>query len=371
MSPARCRGPCWPRSRTCGCCCRAFRRSGTALPTRVQVAELEAPWGERVRLRLGRIRTEGAPDLQAYWIDAPWLYDRPGNPYEDAQRQPYGDNHRRFALLGFAAAQIAHGLDAAWQPQVVHAHDWHAAPGAGLPGVRAPATGIRASAASSRSTTWLTRGCSRPGISPTSACRPPPGACDGLEYHGQLSFMKGGPGLRRPHHHRESDLRPRDPDARAGLRAGRPVAPPRRRSQRHPQRRSTTRSGTRRTDALLPHRFEPGAIGRQGALQDGAAGAARAGAGGRDAALRGREPPDRAEGPAPGARRARRPAGAGRPAGPARQRRCRAGARIPRTGRGRAAVGQRHAGLQRAARAPPVRRRRRDAGALAASSPAA
>jgi starch synthase len=54
----------------------------------VQVAELEAPWGERVGLRLGRIKAEGTPDLNAYWIDAPWLYDRPGNPYEDTQRQP-------------------------------------------------------------------------------------------------------------------------------------------------------------------------------------------------------------------------------------------------------------------------------------------
>ena len=91
------------------------------------VAELTAPWGERAQLLLGRLVTAGTPGIPIYVIDAPALYGRPGNPYEDPQRRPYGDNHRRFALLGWAAAQLAQGLDAAWQPEIVHAHDWHAA----------------------------------------------------------------------------------------------------------------------------------------------------------------------------------------------------------------------------------------------------
>ncbi|MBW8714663.1 MAG: glycogen/starch synthase, partial [Variovorax paradoxus] len=68
------------------------------------VAEFTAPWGpERFSLRAGRIAIDGAATpITAYVIDAPALYDRPGNPYEDATRQPYGDNHRRFALLGWA-----------------------------------------------------------------------------------------------------------------------------------------------------------------------------------------------------------------------------------------------------------------------------
>ncbi|MBU1360578.1 MAG: glycogen synthase GlgA [Gammaproteobacteria bacterium] len=90
------------------------------------VAEFDTPWGQRVLLRLGHISV-GERQVAAYVIDAPALYDRPGNPYEDAHGQPYGDNHRRFALLGFAAARLAAGLDGAWRPKVVHAHDWHAA----------------------------------------------------------------------------------------------------------------------------------------------------------------------------------------------------------------------------------------------------
>lgn len=38
----------------------------------------------------------------------------------------YPDNHRRFALLGWMACELAKGLDRYWRPQLVHAHDWHA-----------------------------------------------------------------------------------------------------------------------------------------------------------------------------------------------------------------------------------------------------
>ncbi|MFZ3117494.1 MAG: glycogen/starch synthase, partial [Variovorax sp.] len=82
------------------------------------VAEVEAPWGQRARLRAGRIAAPGGAHVTAYVLDAPALYDRPGTPYEDASRQPYADNARRFALLGWAAARLAHGLDPAWQPEV-------------------------------------------------------------------------------------------------------------------------------------------------------------------------------------------------------------------------------------------------------------
>ncbi|MDV1573012.1 glycogen/starch synthase, partial [Raoultella planticola] len=61
-----------------------------------------------------------------YLIDAPHLYDRPGNPYHDPQMQDYPDNVLRFALLSWVAAELAGGLDPFWRPEIVHAHDWHA-----------------------------------------------------------------------------------------------------------------------------------------------------------------------------------------------------------------------------------------------------
>ncbi|MDP2417330.1 MAG: glycogen synthase GlgA [Hydrogenophaga sp.] len=77
-------------------------------------------------LRLLRGTLLGTTTVQAYVLDAPGLLDRPGNPYEDAHKQPYADNHRRFAALAWGAVQIAQGGDTSWKPQLVHGHDWHA-----------------------------------------------------------------------------------------------------------------------------------------------------------------------------------------------------------------------------------------------------
>lgn len=157
----------------------------------VPVAELRAPWGESTRLLQGRILTEGGPALSAYVIDAPGLYDRPGNPYEDANRQPYGDNHRRFALLGWAAARLAQGLDPGWQPDLVHAHDWHAglapaylafADWHGRPRVRSVFT-IHNLAYQGLFAPWNFTELGLPGEA---------FQLHGLEFHGQVSFMKAG-----------------------------------------------------------------------------------------------------------------------------------------------------------------------------------
>ena len=87
-------------------------------------AELPARFGATsVRLYLSSFPKTG---IKIYFIDAPGLFDRHGNPYLDEHNRDYADNHRRFALLGWMAAQLAQGLDLSWQPQVVHGHDWHA-----------------------------------------------------------------------------------------------------------------------------------------------------------------------------------------------------------------------------------------------------
>jgi starch synthase len=79
----------------------------------------------RVELLHGRLQ---GSDLPAYVIDAPYLYRRAGNPYLGPDGHDWPDNLQRFALLGWVAAQLAAGeLDTAWQPEVLHAHDWHAA----------------------------------------------------------------------------------------------------------------------------------------------------------------------------------------------------------------------------------------------------
>jgi starch synthase len=78
----------------------------------------------RVRLLCGLLAGVQA----AYVVDAPYLYERPGSPYLGPDGQEWSDNLQRFALLGWVAAHVAAGeLDPQWKPQLLHAHDWHAA----------------------------------------------------------------------------------------------------------------------------------------------------------------------------------------------------------------------------------------------------
>lgn len=64
---------------------------------------------------------------QAYLVDAPLLYARSGSPYVAPDGSEWPDNPRRFGLLGWAAAHLALGdLDRSWQAEILHAHDWHA-----------------------------------------------------------------------------------------------------------------------------------------------------------------------------------------------------------------------------------------------------
>ena len=95
----------------------------------VRLGGFGTPWGESVQVLFGELPavSQGAHKVYAYVLQAPGLYDRPGNPYEDANKRPYADNPRRFAALGWAAAHLAHGLDPLWRAELVHSHDWHAA----------------------------------------------------------------------------------------------------------------------------------------------------------------------------------------------------------------------------------------------------
>jgi starch synthase len=127
-----------------------------------------------------------------YLIDAPKLFDREGNPYQGADGLAYGDNHRRFGLLGRIASLLAEGLDTQWRPQVLHGHDWHA----GL----APAYLKAASQRSGRriaGSVFTIHNLAYQGIFPPQLLGElelPSNfwTHEGLEFHGQVSFMKAG-----------------------------------------------------------------------------------------------------------------------------------------------------------------------------------
>ncbi|EHR70832.1 glycogen/starch synthase, ADP-glucose type [Burkholderiales bacterium JOSHI_001] len=160
-----------------------------ALADAVDVAPLPTPWGDAVQMRYGRLAAlDGLP---AYVVHAPALYGRPGNPYHDAHGQPYADNHRRFALLGWAAARLAQGLDAYWAPRVVHSHDWHAALANAYIAL-APASD-RAGVGTVYTVHNLAyQGLFAPQLLGELGLPPSAFAVAGLEFHGQLSFMKAG-----------------------------------------------------------------------------------------------------------------------------------------------------------------------------------
>jgi starch synthase len=138
-----------------------------------------------VRLISGRLGTDALP---AWVIDAPLLYRRPGNPYQKSDGLDWPDNLQRFGLLGWVAAQVAGaGVLPRWRPDVVHAHDWHAGMAcAYLHGHANPAASVFTVHNLAYQGLFAHADGALLGLSSaylTSA---------GLEYHGQLSFMKAG-----------------------------------------------------------------------------------------------------------------------------------------------------------------------------------
>jgi starch synthase len=156
------------------------------------VATMTAPWGETAA-----VLASAWNGTLMYLVDAPALYARPGNPYADTQGVAYEDNHRRFALLGHAAAALAGGLDPHWRAQIVHAHDWHAALAPALiHQARAHGAG-RGRNGAAPATVFTVHNLAYQGVFPKAVFGDlglPVSAfgIHGVEFHGQVSFMKAG-----------------------------------------------------------------------------------------------------------------------------------------------------------------------------------
>lgn len=151
------------------------------------VSELGPLFGAgRITLRLGQMPYSHVP---AYVIDCPYLYRRPGSPYQASDGQEWSDNLQRFALLGWVAAHLAAGeLDPGWLPEVVHAHDWHAGMACAY---------MAAHPGTAAASVFTVHNLAFQGLFPQpdfpllglpSRFMQP----QGLEFHGQMSFMKAG-----------------------------------------------------------------------------------------------------------------------------------------------------------------------------------
>ena len=147
------------------------------------VAEIEDLLGEPARVLAAT--HEG---LDILVLDAPAYYDRPGGPYVDATSKDFVDNWRRFAALSFAGAEIARGLLPDWRPDIVHAHDWQAA----MTAVYMRYTGLQHIPTVVTVHNLAFQGQFGADIFPELALPPEAFTVDGLEYYGDVGYLKGG-----------------------------------------------------------------------------------------------------------------------------------------------------------------------------------
>ncbi len=141
---------------------------------------------DRVRLLRAELPGRGIP---IYLIDSPALYDRPGGPYTDAYGKDWWDNAIRFGMLSKVGALFGSGSGVeGWKADVLHLHDWHA-------GLAAAYTHFdpRATAA----TVFTIHNLAFQGnfdrkVRKALGISSLAFHMDGLEFHGNLSFMKAG-----------------------------------------------------------------------------------------------------------------------------------------------------------------------------------
>ena len=122
-------------------------------------------------------------------VDCPAMFDRAGGPYQQADGRDWPDNYLRFAVLSLAAVRVAAGgANRFWRPDVIHGHDWQAGLAAAylafsdLPAVRSVFTvhNLRY------------QGIFGPEALPNIGLPATALALDGLEFHGNVSYLKAG-----------------------------------------------------------------------------------------------------------------------------------------------------------------------------------
>lgn len=127
-------------------------------------------------------------DVVLWLVDHPPAFAREGDPYLDASGEPWTDNAARFAVLCATAVALADQAVALnWRPDIVHCHDWQ--------------TGLVPALLSLRdsrpATIFTVHNLAYQGVFPAGTFAllglpPTLWSTQGLEFYGQLSFMKGG-----------------------------------------------------------------------------------------------------------------------------------------------------------------------------------
>jgi len=158
-----------------------------AFPDARAVAQLPSPGGSLPPSRLlAATAGNGVPLLL---LDCPNLFRRAGSAYLDADGNDFGDNALRFGLLSHVAALLGStGSPLRWKADILHCNDW--------PCGMAPAY-LHFMAGRRAATVMSIHNMAFQGIYPAGMLAPlalpaEAYAMDGVEYWGQLSFMKAG-----------------------------------------------------------------------------------------------------------------------------------------------------------------------------------
>ncbi len=131
------------------------------------------------------VKAEG---LDLLLLDAPHLFDRPGNIYLDAGGSDWGDNALRFGALSQVGAKVGLEGIGRWKPDIVHAHDWQAGLIPAL--LRQAGQDVPASVLTIHNIAF--QGLFDAGLCVPLGIDPPMFTPAGAEYFGNLGFLKAG-----------------------------------------------------------------------------------------------------------------------------------------------------------------------------------
>ncbi|NMT63620.1 glycogen synthase GlgA [Marinobacter orientalis] len=158
---------------------KAARAAGSRRKCRFRIGQYE--------VSLWRTRLPGTA-VTLWLVDCPPLFDRPGNPYQNEKGQDWWDNAHRFELFAKVGAMMATGeVGLNWRPDLVHCNDWQT----GLIPVFLEHCPQRPG------TVFTIHNLAYQGLFSHETFRAlglPDSLWhwDQLEFHGQLSFIKGG-----------------------------------------------------------------------------------------------------------------------------------------------------------------------------------
>ena len=127
-----------------------------------------------------------AKGLDVFVLDAPHLFDRPGNPYLGPDGKDWPDNAQRYAALSQVAADLSRGVLCNYKADILHLHDWQSA----LAAVYVKYRGGPKTIVTVHNIAF--QGQFPPAYFGILDLPPQAFAIDGLEFYGNVGYLKGG-----------------------------------------------------------------------------------------------------------------------------------------------------------------------------------